>query len=119
MVLINIVLNSLPIYYMSLFLMPTVVRKSLISIQNKFLWWGDFEKKCIYPIKRSVVELPKSAGGLGVGCLLFRNLALLFKWWWRFSEEMNFLWKRVVCSVHDILDYKANSVLFESCDNGI
>ena len=34
-----------------------------------------------------VIEKPKNEGGLGVGNLVVKNLALLFKWWWRFSKE--------------------------------
>ena len=41
-------------------------------------------------------------GGLGVGDLHIKNAALLFKWWWRFSESEDSLWKRVVCSINDL-----------------
>lgn len=81
MVLVKNVLNSLPIYYMSLFLMPACVRKKLVSLQTKFLWGGNIENRCIVPVKRNITELPKEKGGLGIGNLLYRNLALLFKWW--------------------------------------
>ena len=32
--------------------------------------------------------------------MVIKNAALLFKWWWRFSDEGNSLWKRVVCSIY-------------------
>ena len=38
-----------------------------------------------------------------VGDLVIKNVALLFKWWWRFSNKGLPLWKRVVCSNHEIV----------------
>ena len=37
-------------------------------------------------------------GGLGVRDLVIKNIALLFKLWWKFSYYSTPLWKRVVCS---------------------
>ncbi|XP_016177809.1 uncharacterized protein LOC107620107 [Arachis ipaensis] len=38
LVLIKSVLNSLPVYYLSLFKMPKAVAEKLISLQRRFLW---------------------------------------------------------------------------------
>jgi len=51
-------------------------------------------------VKWEVVQLPKEYGGLGAGDLVIKNAALLFKWWWRFANERNSLWKRVIQSIH-------------------
>lgn len=99
--------------------MPACVRKKLVALQTKFLWGGNKDNRGITPIKRSIIELRKEKGGLGIGNLLHRNLALLFKWWWRFSVEGNPLWKRIVCSAHCLLDFKANSELFKECKWGV
>jgi len=48
-----------------------------------------------------VVQRPKEKGGLGVGDLLLKNAALLFKWWWRFACEEGALWRVVVQSLHE------------------
>ena len=32
-----------------------------------------------------------------------KNAAMLVKWWWRFSDENNSLWKTVVCSCNNLL----------------
>lgn len=29
--------------------------------------------------------------------MAIKNVALLFKWWWHFSDENNQLWKKIVC----------------------
>ena len=42
----------------------------------------------------------KEEGGLGIGSLQGQNLALLSRWWWRFKTEQNFLWKKVITSLH-------------------
>lgn len=117
--LINSVLNCLLTHYMSLYLMPSAVRKKLERIQNKFLWDGMNDKRFLIPVKRSVVELLGEIGGLAIGNILHRNLALLFKWWWRFSTESNPLWKRIIKSVHKILDFKAQADIFKNCKNGL
>jgi len=51
-------------------------------------------------VKWDVVMQQKSAGGLGVGDLAVKNVALLFKWWWRFADEEEPLWKKVIQSIH-------------------
>lgn len=42
------------------------------------------------------MELPKDLGGLGIGNIFHRNLALLFKWVWRFFNEPNSLWRHII-----------------------
>lgn len=42
----------------------------------------------------------KDNGWLGVDDMINKNVALVFKWWWRFSMEGNFLWKKAICSIH-------------------
>lgn len=38
----------------------------------------------------------KKADGLGVGCLKSKNIGLLAKWRWRFYNEKNALWNKVI-----------------------
>lgn len=45
--LINSVLNSLPIYYLSFLRMPRKVLKILVRLQRDFLWGGSVEKRKI------------------------------------------------------------------------
>lgn len=49
-----------------------------------------------------VVTRPKEMGGLGMEGLLLRNKALLGKWCWRFSNERDSLWSRVICSKYEL-----------------
>ena len=41
---------------------------------------------------------PKSSGGFDLGSLENKNWALLAKWWWRFGEEKEALWRRLIAS---------------------
>ena len=81
--LIKSVLNSLPVYYMSMFKMPKTIAQKIVNIQRRFFWGGANEssggKMGCPTIKWANIELPKELGGLGVGNIMHRNLILLFK----------------------------------------
>lgn len=47
-------------------------------------------------VKWEVIAKRKENGGLGVKNLKIQNLALLAKWWWRFSNDKDSLWVRVI-----------------------
>ena len=79
--LIKSVLNSLPVYFMSMFRMPKTVAARIVKLQRKFFWCGSHgNSKCCPTVKWSDIELPREIGGLGVGNILHKNLILLFKW---------------------------------------
>jgi len=99
-VMIKAVLNSLPMYYLSMFKIPKKVANDIVRIQRKFLWSGEKGGRFIPLVKWDIVQKQKSEGGLGVGDLEKKNAALLFKWWWRFINEEDMLWKKVIQSIH-------------------
>ena len=47
--------------------------------------------------------MPKEAGGLGVGDMIIKNAALLFKWWYYFSSKEKALWKRITSSCNELV----------------
>ena len=53
-------------------------------------------------MKWDIIQKRKKQGGLGVGDLVVKNAALLFKWWWKFFSEDCPLWKKVVCACNNI-----------------
>lgn len=80
--LIKSVLNSLLVYYMSLFKMPKAIAHKIVNLQRKFFWGGSNAERLPMPtIKWSSIVLPKSLGGLGIGDIMYKNLILLFKLW--------------------------------------
>jgi len=101
LVLIKAVLNSLPLYYLSIFKMPKKVAYKINRPQTRFLWSGSHEGRYSALVKWEIVQRPKAKGGLGVDDMMLKNAALLFKWWWRYACEEGTLWRRVVQSLHE------------------
>ena len=87
LVLVKSVLNNLPLYCLSLFRIPKVVAQKIISMQTRFFWYARARQRGIPLVSWEVIQKPKELGGLGVGDLIIKNAALLFKWWWRFNER--------------------------------
>ena len=111
--LIKSVIKILPVYYMSMFKMPKAITLKIVKLQRKFFWGGSSgENRGYSTVKWSDIEIPRELGGLGVGNIMHKNLILLFKWWWRFSESDNTLWKIILQSVHEIKGEKASSETF-------
>ncbi|WJX66076.1 hypothetical protein P8452_50669 [Trifolium repens] len=97
-VLINSVLNAIPIFYLSYMKMPMSVWRKLVSIQRKFLWGsnGDQVKTCW--VKWDDICRPKSEGGLGIRDLRLVNSSLLAKWRWKLLTLDDEVWKEVAIS---------------------
>lgn len=81
------VLNSLPLYYFSLFKAPKSVLSKLEKYGNKY-FWGEVgsTKKIIWASDKRMYGDYES-GGSKIGNLVAKNLALLAKWWWQFRLE--------------------------------
>lgn len=94
--LINVVLNSIPIYYLSFYRIPKVVLQKLVRIQWKFLWSGGLEKLWIDWVSWEDICRLKDKGGIGVRCLNNFNLALLAKWRWRLLVDRDALWRTIL-----------------------
>ena len=59
--LIKSVLNSLPIYYMSMFKMPKAIALKIVKLQRSFFWGGSSGEKMGCPrIKWSDIQLAKN-----------------------------------------------------------
>ncbi|XP_071706111.1 uncharacterized mitochondrial protein AtMg00310-like [Rutidosis leptorrhynchoides] len=99
-VLIKSVLNSLPLYYFSLFRAPPSVLKILESVRRGFFWGGADSGHKIAWVKWENVINSYGNGGLNFGSLKGKNLALLGKWWWRFKTETESFWVKVISSIY-------------------
>ena len=96
--LIRSTLSSLPIYYLPLFRMSQKVWNRLERIQRQFMWGrGSLEKKP-HLVKWATTCTEKKKGGLGLRNFSGLNKAFLCKWNWRFANERNALWRKVVSS---------------------
>lgn len=116
---IKSVLNSLPVHYMSIFKIPKIVAQKIVYLKRRFFLGDSSNGKMSLPaIKWANIELPKQLGGLGVVNILFKNLILLVKWWWHYSESGFSLWKKIMMSVHNIRCFKASCDSFNSMKYG-
>ena len=114
--LINSVLTAIPLYYISLFKVPTSVCKRIISIQTRFLWgWGKVSKPIAWVSWKDVCR-PKEEGGLGCRDILLFNKALLAKWRWRCLSEENGRWKKLLDSKYELaMESSPTPVKYQSC----
>lgn len=96
--LIKSVLNNLPSYYLSLFKIPNCVGKRIISLGRRFFKGGDGENRKLATVGWKEMEAPIKFGGLGFGNIELRNLGLLMKWWFKYTNTGDCLWKRIVKS---------------------
>ncbi|XP_062085609.1 uncharacterized protein LOC133791706 [Humulus lupulus] len=96
--LIQSVLSSIPIYYLSLFCIPKSVVGIIEKLMRDFLWEGAEHSGADHLVSWNEFCKSRSHGGLGIGNLALRNKAFLFKWLWWFPMESTSLWHRVVRS---------------------
>jgi hypothetical protein len=95
-VLLNSVLNAIPVFYLSFLKLPVLVWKKIRRIQREFLWGGRRGRTKISWIKWDTVCLPKAKGGLGVRDVRMVNISLLAKWRWRLLDNNQAVWKDVL-----------------------
>ncbi|XP_045809691.1 uncharacterized protein LOC123904036 [Trifolium pratense] len=95
-VMINAVLNAIPVFYLSFLKMPRKVWKKVVRIQREFLWGGVRGGNKINWVRWSVVCKEKKKGGLGVRDIRLVNISLLSKWRWRLLSPGRSLWKEVL-----------------------
>jgi hypothetical protein len=95
-VLLNAVLNAIPIFYLSFMKIPAIVWKKIRRIQRDFLLGCRGNRKRITWIKWDTICLPKNKGGLGVRDIRVVNISLLTKWRWRLLYDDQAVWKQVL-----------------------
>ncbi|GJV97932.1 hypothetical protein Tco_1549509 [Tanacetum coccineum] len=114
--LIKAVLESVGIYYMSIFKCPETVLHEIERLREHSFWGGDQNLKKMSWIKWENILSSLEKGGLGVGSLKAFNLALLQKWRWRFVTQPNMLWVKLLKAIHgkesglDLKGCSSNSV---------
>ncbi|XP_021752468.1 uncharacterized protein LOC110717974 [Chenopodium quinoa] len=78
LILINTVLVSMSAHVMKCLKIPQSIANKIDALITRF-WWAKNGSKGMHWVSRSIIQLPKSMGGLGIrGCSDF-NDALLFK----------------------------------------
>ncbi|KAK3211993.1 hypothetical protein Dsin_016699 [Dipteronia sinensis] len=73
------------------------------KIQHSFFWGDGVEKRKIHLVGWDSICRSKKNGGLGVARILDMNKSLLAKWVWRYGNEKNCLWRKVLNAKYGIL----------------
>ena len=95
--LILSVLQDIPIYWFSLFRVPTCVMVCLWRLFFKFIWSGKGEFSITHLADWESLSLPSYWGGWGFKNLKFFNISLYAKSLWRGVSRTG-LWGDIICS---------------------
>jgi hypothetical protein len=104
LVMLNFVLSSLPVYFLSFFKAPAGIISSIESLFKSFLWGGSEQTRKINWVKWDKVCQNKENGGLGVRRVREFNLSLLGKWCWRMLVDHEGLWFKVLVAKYGLED---------------
>jgi hypothetical protein len=96
-VLIKSVLQAIPTYFMSIFLIPSTLCDEIEKMMNSF-WWGHFgsHNKGIHWFSWERLSMHKNNGGMGFKDLSTFNLAMLGKQSWRILNNPQSLTARLL-----------------------
>nr|GEY28844.1 cysteine-rich receptor-like protein kinase [Tanacetum cinerariifolium] len=72
------------------------VVEEIDKIRRSFFWEKDPSERKLCTIDWNTITKSKQNGGLGVGNLQTRNEALLCKWLWRYGNEKEACWKKLI-----------------------
>lgn len=95
-ILIRLVLQALPVYFMATSTIPKEVLKQLTGLIRRFFWGKVDKRNYMAYIAWETVTLPVSLGGLGLRELANVNSILLMKSAWKLALGEQALWVRVV-----------------------
>nr|GEW67325.1 RNA-directed DNA polymerase, eukaryota, reverse transcriptase zinc-binding domain protein [Tanacetum cinerariifolium] len=70
------------------------------SMRSHFFNGAELSSKKLVWVKWKHALASKDKGGLGVSSLFALNIALMFKWVWRFITQGSLLWARVIKALH-------------------
>jgi hypothetical protein len=80
--------------------MPKGITKAISSINRRFLWKGTSNSHGICKVAWNKVIKSKSLGGLGLGSIHNKNLALMFKWLWNLDKRVVGGWQDLILRKH-------------------
>ncbi|XP_058776514.1 uncharacterized protein LOC131650817 [Vicia villosa] len=94
-VMIKSVLQSIPSYVMSLFVLPDGIIQDIEIMLNAFWWGGSSNQSCIKWMAWDKFTGPKNEGGLGFRDLKSFNLAMVAKRGWNLLSKPHSLVARI------------------------
>ncbi|CAN4095127.1 unnamed protein product [Withania somnifera] len=96
---------------MSPFPIHPQVEKRMAMPRSNFLWQGNKEKGGVHLVKWRKLTLNKQPGGIGIRNLRKHKQSMLMMWLWRYTNEEQSLWKKVIKEKYGEEDaWKSNTV---------
>ncbi|CAM8950433.1 unnamed protein product [Rhodiola kirilowii] len=95
-VLVASVLNAIPLYWLSCFLLPDKVTNKIHSIINNFWWQQAGDKRPVHWVRADILRKPKEEGGLDFFNFKWLNNAFLAKQCWRIMNNPQLLVSRIL-----------------------
>ena len=95
-VLIQASSSTIPNYVMQYASLPNKILNGIDRVNRNFLWGTTDHVKKMHWVNWGEVSKPKEASGLGLQIAKGRNTALLAKLNWRFHQEGNAPWAKVL-----------------------
>ncbi|XP_060965096.1 uncharacterized protein LOC133034093 [Cannabis sativa] len=96
-VLIQNVLQTVPLYSMAVFKLPVAIHNELDGISRRFWWTRDTGKsRYLSLVSWDSICKPKACGGLGFRKSGHNNICLLAKLAWMLAKEGDALWIKVL-----------------------
>jgi hypothetical protein len=92
---IKVVLESIPVFWMSLVHIPATILTSLRQLMFSFLWTGSKKNKGVHLSKWEVLSKPKMMGGWGLKNMPLFYKAIMANTMWRILTKPG-LWNRVI-----------------------
>ncbi|CAK8569711.1 unnamed protein product [Lathyrus sativus] len=105
-VLINSVMNVIPVYTLSFYKAPAKVLLDIWRIQSNFLWRGCVDNRTVHWVSWRNVCNPKDKDELRVKDIKVLNKGLLLKWKWRILKEKDAIWCKLLCHRYGKSDIK-------------
>eukprot|EP00253_Pinus_taeda_P010996 PITA_10996 len=95
LVLINAVLQSMPLYLFSILAAPKWVLKAIKKLQRNFLWGSTGPNRKWALVNWEKACLPKNVGGIGLRDPEHSNLIMGAKIWWKWLSYPSTPWARI------------------------
>ena len=93
--MVKSILEAIPVYWMTLALIPKAILEKARRICSNFLWTGKKEHRVLPWVKSNQTARPKELGGWGIKNSIMFTKALATKVGWRLISTHS-LWTEVI-----------------------
>ncbi|CAN0837158.1 LINE-1 retrotransposable element ORF2 protein [Linum grandiflorum] len=94
------ILQAIPSYLFSCFLLPKSLHKKMDTVLRNFWWAGDGQRRSIHWVSSYKLTSSKDMGGLGFKSFRDFNIAFLAKLGWKIIQQPQALWVRLLKALY-------------------